>query len=232
MNDGKIYLATGSSRSGKSVYIRHKIEKEGYEYLLVWDAKAEYGAQDDPNIPTTQKKLVSMLHTWEAANCPPVAMIYRYRDLKPDFDYFCDIAYYWIRRLAEQGKRGAVIVEESSDVCPPGKAPAKFGILIRRGLVFGSDIYVTSQRIAESDKTVPGNASVIHCCKQSFPDDEERMAKFLNVDVDQVKALVKDDVNGRFDYIERDLSLNKVIKGSLQKTGSDDKVKFEFGELF
>ncbi|WP_201341168.1 hypothetical protein [Abyssogena phaseoliformis symbiont] len=75
-------------------------------------------------------------------------------DLKGQFYVFCEIAFYF--GLLKQCK---VVVEELADVSSSGKAPEKWGLLVRRGLKHGMDIYSMSQRIQEVDKTVFGNSS-------------------------------------------------------------------------
>lgn len=70
-----------------------------------------------------------------------------------------------------------MIAEELADVTSPGKAPAAWGALVRRGLKRGVTLYAISQRWAEADKTALGNASEFVIFRQSSADDVRYLVK-------------------------------------------------------
>jgi hypothetical protein len=109
------------------------------------------------------------------------------------FDAFCRLAWVWVRVAP-----GVLVIEELADVTSPGKAPPAWGEIVRKGLRYGPHIYALTQRPAESDKTVIGNASVIHCHRMARSMDRAYMARELDIAQDQLDALKP------LDFIERD----------------------------
>ncbi len=70
-------------------------------------------------------------------------------------------------------------------------------------------VYALTQRPAESDKTIAGNADIIHAGRSSFPGDRKTMAEYLDVSVADISALPA------LHYIERDMRTLKLTRGVL-----------------
>ena len=104
---------------------------------------------------------------------------------------------------------GSLVVEELADVTSPGKAPEGWGELIRKGRHYGGSIYALTQRPAESDKTIAGNADIIHTGRLSFPRDRKTMAEYLDVPVSKITALPS------LHWIERDMRTRELRTGVL-----------------
>jgi hypothetical protein len=119
------------------------------------------------------------------------------------FETWCRFAWIWIR--ARPG--GVLVVEELAHVTTPGKAPRMWHEIISTGLRYGPRIYALTQRPAESDKTVMGNASVIHAHRVAFTRDRDYMAEALTVPRGQVAALRP------LEFIERDMLADRVTRG-------------------
>lgn len=82
-----------------------------------------------------------------------------------------------------------MVAEEIADVTSPGKAPDARGLLVRQGLGWGINIYAITQRPAESDKTVMGNATYFHAHAMSRSKDRKYMAEEMDLPVEQLAAL-------------------------------------------
>lgn len=120
------------------------------------------------------------------------------------FDAFCRLAWVWLRLTG-----GALVVEETASVTSAGKAPEAWGDICRQAMGFGCDVYASTQRPAESDKTALGNAMLLHCGMMGTVDDEKTMAKYLKVEQSEVSALKP------FEWIERDRRTHLVTRGRL-----------------
>lgn len=116
----------------------------------------------------------------------------------------------------QAGHASAVVIEETSDVTTPGKAPEHYGVLIRRGLKYGCSIYAISQRPAESDKTTFGNAGMVHCCRLSLPRDVRYMAEVMGCDPGHIAALSIDRGAGKFDYLQCDKETGYLTGGVME----------------
>lgn len=179
--DGKLYGVLGKSRSGKTVWTARQVETA--RRLLVWDYKNEWWR-------LFGCRRITSLH--ELGACvKPGAPVERLAFCSPGmtdrevFDRFCRLAFVWL-----QVDIGSLIIEETSAVTTPSKAPAAYGDILRMGLGFGCDIYALTQRPQESDKTAYGNATVLHCHMMQTDDDRLYVAKkLLGVPVDQFAAL-------------------------------------------
>lgn len=122
------------------------------------------------------------------------------------FEVFCRLAFIWMR--AARG--GVLVVEELADVTTPAKAPAGWGEIVRKGRHYGGSIYGLTQRPAESDKTIAGNADIIHTGRLSFPRDRKSLAEYLDVpeiDITNLPSL---------HWIERDMRTRELRKGTLK----------------
>jgi hypothetical protein len=118
------------------------------------------------------------------------------------FETFCRLAWVWLRAAP-----GSLVVEELADVTSPGKAPAAWGEIVRKHRHARGVVYALTQRPAESDKTILGNAAVIHTGRLNMARDRAYMAAVLDVpqsDVDQLADL---------DYIERNMRTRALSRG-------------------
>lgn len=191
MRDGELTVAAGKSRSGKTFLTAKAVDKA--PRLLVWDAMGEFHAKFRcRSVPT-----VAALHRIATG-----ALDGRYACAWPvtpaNFDRFCRLAWIWIRACAADGRPVALVVEELADVSPPGKAPAAWGEIVRKSLRFGPHIYALTQRPAESDKTVIGNATIIRCHAIKRANDRRAMA--LDMDIDQ--AIIDKLDFSRYQWVE------------------------------
>lgn len=194
-------MATGASRTGKTTWVVERVRSA--RRLLVWDSVGEFADLHQCQRVTTIFELAQAVKPGAPARriayCAPVSA--------ESFGQFCRLAWVYIRAHA-----GAVlVVEELADVTTPGKAPIYWGEIVRKGLRYGPEIYAITQRPSESDKTVMGNASVLHVHQCALEIDAAYMARQLRVDMPQVDALVP------FQWIERDRRTKLLTTGKMRR---------------
>lgn len=201
--DGRIVFVAGKTGCGKTEWIKREVRHA--QRLLVWDSKGDfvrarrvapvYSMADLHRIVVADVRAPaqSLALGWAGTVTPKV------------FDSFCRLAWVYLRAK----RSSALVVEELADVTTPGKAPAGWGEICRKSREYGSMVYAASQRPAESDKTVLGNASLIHGGQQAFPRDRAYMAEVLDVPAADINKLLP------LDWIERDMSSNTVRRGRL-----------------
>jgi hypothetical protein len=119
--------------------------------IIAWDPEAQWCEQPGWRKITTRKELLAAMQARGRMQLAYVAG----GDLKPEFDFVCGCVMWAGRHVAPLD----FVAEELADVTTPSKAPGNWGILVRRGLKRGINIYAISQRWAEADKTAIGNAS-------------------------------------------------------------------------
>jgi len=198
-SDGQIFLVTGSTGSGKTTWA---LREAGGGDLLVWDSKLEWHKKTN----CTPLQSLDMLHMVIVRDVrEPAQFRYAYVGVhsRAHFEIFCRLAWVWLR--AKKGR--TLVVEELSDVTHPGKAPDAWGEILRKSRDQKARIFALTQRPSESDKTVAGNAAVIHSGFQTFPRDRKTIAEYLDVPVAQVLALKQ------FEWIERDTRARKLRTG-------------------
>lgn len=123
------------------------------------------------------------------------------------FVIFCKLAFVWMRAHPN----GVLLVDELSDVTSPGKATPGWGELVRKHRKFRrGHVYGMTQRPAESDKTIVGNATVLHSGRFNFDSDEEYMARCLKVPLEELQALPD------FQYIERNMRTKVISRGAVR----------------
>jgi hypothetical protein len=175
--------------------------------LLVWDSVGEWGdrfkCERVRSVAELSRVIFRRARIAFDVPCTP-----------ENFAAFCRAAWIFIRAAP-----GVVVVEELADVTSPGKAPVYWGELIRKGLRYGPEIYALTQRPSESDKTVMGNASVLHVHQMARDDDARYMARELRCSVEQVDALKP------FQWIERDRRTRELITGELGRKGRKSRVE-------
>ncbi len=201
--DGKTHSIVGNSRSGKTAYTMAKIRSS--KRLLVWDPEGQFAISSGCKSFKTAKDLYLALKGNRGGAKMSLSVD---TDLKGEFDLFCEIAFYFgLLNIS------CTVVEELADVSSAGKAPERWGLLVRRGLKYGMDIYAMSQRIQEVDKTVFGNSSYNVLFRVDEGIDYKKAQEFMGLDA---------PVDPLF-FIEKD-KINHTIKNGLIKFKNDEPV--------
>lgn len=198
----RLEFVAGASRSGKTFLTAERIKKD--RNVLVWDSMGEFAAM--PGYSGTNSLAVFAEHAAKGGGGKRCLVV----PVTPaNFDAFCRSAWRWMLVHAASGRVVTIVVEELADVTPPGKAPVAWGMIIRRSLRFFPHIYALTQRPAESDKTVMGNATVLRCHSMARADDRRTMARELDVDQDYINRL---DFS-RYQFIELDRVSRRLTTG-------------------
>lgn len=185
----KIVVVCGSSGSGKSAWIKKQLARK--KRVIIWDPDDEYDGQRI----TKQPDLVRIVRAARQGR-------FRYVGKPGDFNFFCRVAFAW--------SRCTVVAEEIAGVTNPGKAPDGWHTLVSRGRKRGVTLYAATQRPAESDKTVFGNATELHVGRMTRRKDRQYMAQELDVNLELLDNLQP------LDYIHRDLQTGKIDRGKLR----------------
>lgn len=209
VSSGRLWSLNGSSRSGKTQKALREISQR--RHVLIWDVEGAYKVD------------------YRAANLTDLMQLVRqhggkkctigYTGKLADFGGFAKVAWWYVRRNFQLGKQSAVVFEETSDVTSPAKAPEDYGIILRRGLKYGADLFAISQRPAESDKTSVGNASMVHVCRLNLPIDRKYMASMTGVPQAIIDGLRSDQDRGIFDYVTVDTGRREYWTGTLTFPG-------------
>jgi len=198
--DGSLYVVTGASRTGKTTWVARRVERA--RRLLVWDSVGEwgqrFGCERVGSVGELSRAIFRRSRIAFEIPCSP-----------ENFGAFCRLAWVFVR-----ASHGTVVVEELADVTSPGKAPLYWGELVRKGLRYGPEIYALTQRPSESDKTVMGNASVLHVHQMAREEDAKYMARELRCGVDKVDSLRP------FQWLERDRRTGNLSAGELGRVGN------------
>ncbi len=212
LKSGKLAAVIGSSRSGKSQYVNSQIRAE--PRVMIWDIKGEY-----TGIPraTNRAELIAMVKR----RAPKIVYT---PNFIADFDYFCKSAQVWVKSNCLAGNRTVLVFEETADVTSPAKAPESYGIILRRFLSYGVDIYAITQRPAESDKTAVGNASIVRICRMQLDRDRKAVARDTGIPLSAIESLNADQDASKFDYLHADTGVGKYHSGQL--TFSSGKAVF------
>lgn len=165
--DGRLYVIAGASRSGKTAWTRKQTANA--RRVFVWDPEDQWA-----QLPT-YRKITNRAALLEAAKAPgPLRVAYvAGGDLKSEFDFWAGCVMYAGRYIEPLD----AVAEELADVTTPSKAPGNWGILLRRGLKRGINIWAISQRWSEADKTAVGNASDFVLFRMSSGDDVRYMSR-------------------------------------------------------
>ena len=213
IKSGKLYVLCGRSRSGKTQKALQLIKK--LPCVLVWDVEEQYNVT---HRAYSQYQLVELVKKCAGKKC-----VIGFTGQLSDFNFFCKVAFWFVRKCGELGKRSGVVLEETADVTSPSKAPEHYGVLLRRSLKYGADLFAITQRPAESDKTSVGNASVVHVCALKLPRDREYIAKMTGVSLDVINGLRFDQDSGVFEYVTVDDNSASYDLGELTFHGSKPK---------
>lgn len=177
--DGRMTVVAGASRSGKTAWVRKATAKD--KRIFAWDPDDQWAQLPGYRRVTTQAELFQLAKQPGALKVAYVAG----GDLKKEFDFWAGC----VQCAGRYIEPLTAICEEIADVTSPSKAPGNYGILLRRGLKRGIDIYTISQRWAEADKTAVGNASAFVMFRMSSGDDVKYMARKTMVDVSELAGL-------------------------------------------
>lgn len=168
--DGKLIICIGASRSGKSVYIKELLKL--HKRAIIFDAKGEY---------TDIKSFNNRYDFLEyAKTCKNEHIAFRSFS-KKDFDFFCAVTF-----VFNMQSPSLIICEELANVTQSGQAVGKWGRLVNQGLAFEPTIVGTVQRGQEVDKSILGNASIVHIAKQTTADDRNYIAKKFYIDEQKI----------------------------------------------
>jgi hypothetical protein len=176
--DGRLTVVSGASRCGKSTHVARLVRAA--RRVVAWDPEAQWCEQPGFRKVTTRKELLAAIQTAGHMKLAYVAG----GDLKAEFDFCCWAVMYAGRYIAPLD----FIAEELADVTTPSKAPGNWGILVRRGLKRGINIYAISQRWSEADKTAIGNASE-YICFMSRPRDLDYVSRNTGVPLEDLAGL-------------------------------------------
>jgi hypothetical protein len=147
--DGRLVVVGGGSRSGKTAFVRQEVQHA--RRVFAWDPEDQW-AQLPGWIRVTRRADLMKAATKKG---PAKVAFVTGGDLKEAFQFWCDAVFHSTRYVEPTD----AVAEELSDVTNSSKAPGSWGILLRRGLKRGGNIYAISQRWQEADKTAMGNAT-------------------------------------------------------------------------
>ncbi len=162
--DGRLVFSIGASRSGKSQFVLSQVRTS--RRLLVWDVEGEYAAKFGLEAVEGRAALLARLR----AATGPARLAYHPESLR-DFDFFCRCAFNWSRQSPAD-----IVCEELAAATNAVKAGGFWGVLVTRGLKYGTNIYAVVQRAQETDKSVLGNATVVNICRPNTRQDAEYIA--------------------------------------------------------
>lgn len=165
--DGRLYIISGASRSGKTAWTAKKIKPS--RRVFAYDPDDQFSALPGFIRLTTFAQLAAAA---DNPNNQRVAFVPS-GDIRAAFDFFAKCAFHWGRFHGG----GDVVAEELADVTTTAKAPGAWGVLVRRGLKRGLNLYCISQRWSEADKTAFGNASEFVIFRNSSTADIDYIAR-------------------------------------------------------
>jgi hypothetical protein len=198
--DGRLYVIGGASRSGKTVWTSRAVAKS--KRITAWDPEDQWSKLPGWRRVATRKDLVKAL-----TSPGPFKIAYvRDTDLAAEFEFWAGCVFHAGRYVAPLDCIG----EELADVSTPAKAPPRWGVLVRRGLKRGINIYAISQRWSEADKTAVGNASAYVLFRQSSADDVRYLARKTRVPAEQLDALKP------LEFITLDAGTGEIVASKLK----------------
>lgn len=198
--DGRLYVVSGASRSGKTAWVKKQVAR--LQRVWAWDPEAQWCELRGWVKVTSRAELLELAKRGGPQKVAFVAG----GDLKEAFDFWAACVMYAGRYLG----RLAAVAEELADVTTPSKAADNWGILIRRGLKRGISLFCISQRWSEADKTAFGNASDFVIFRNSSGDDARYLARKTRVPEAQINALVP------LQYVQMDALTGNISGGKLR----------------
>jgi hypothetical protein len=198
--DGRLVVVGGASRSGKSAYVTQQVKNA--PRVTAYDPEAQWCELSGWLKVTTRAQLLKAL---QSPNNFKVAYVAG-GDLKEEFNFWAGCVMYAGRYIAPLD----AVAEELADVTNPSKAPLNWGLLVRRGLKRGINIFAISQRWSEADKTSVGNASEFVLFRQSSADDVRYLSRKTRIDENALNSLLQ------FEYIKYDAVNGNLLKEKLR----------------
>lgn len=188
IKQGIMGVYAGGSRMGKTAALKQQIIKGKKKRVIVWSVKEQIDKYYELAKPLKVKCLIAenkaeLIRAIKEVGKNNGLIIYTPKSLK-DFDFWSKAAFAFGKL-----KPCVVVAEETADVTTPAKAPEGYGVLIRQCLGWGIDLYAVTQRPAESDKTIMGNCTFIHCHFMTRAADRKYMAAEMNIKPEQIEAL-------------------------------------------
>jgi len=196
--DGTLTYVCGSSGSGKSAFVKQQIRKA--KRFVVWDIEDEYGANGIITVNNINELLDCL--EFNKKQSARVRYVPNGGDIKNQFKWFNKAAFAW--------EDCAVVCEELASVTNSGKAPEGWLELVSRGRKRGIDIYGVTQRPSEADKTLLGNAHIIHCGLLSRAADRVYMAREMDIDPQEITDLKP------LEFWERNNKTRTIKKGKIK----------------
>lgn len=150
-NDGRMIVIGGASRSGKTAYAVLLVANS--RRVWAWDPDDQWAQLPGWTRVTRRSQLEALM---KQKGPQKVAYVYPgFEDIKEGFEFWAGCVLHAVRYVEPLD----AVAEELADVTTSSKAPGSWGILIRRGLKRGLNLYPISQRWQEADKTAIDNAS-------------------------------------------------------------------------
>lgn len=203
----RVELFAGGRGMGKTTLLIDAIT--GYSRILVWSPLEQRDHYARRLGGTLVRNLSQLLQAVVAApGRTPAVIVYQPQAVAvdcPEFTNYCRAVFAW--------GHCAAVVEELASVTHPGKAPEWWGRLLRegRGEPLHVDIFATTQRPQECDKTILGNVTRTCAFRLKRLRDRELMAAEMNVDVTLLHALPP------YEWFETD-DFSTIIHGKLKKS--------------
>jgi hypothetical protein len=208
--DGKLEVIAGASRSGKTAYTVRAVKR--LSRICAYDPEDQWSKLPGWRGVGSRAALWDALQKGGALRLAFVPG----GDIRAEFDYWARAVFYAGRYVQPLG----VIAEELADVTNAGKAPGHWGLLLRRGLKRGIDIFAISQRWSEADKTGLGNASSVVMFRQSSGDDVRYLARKFDVteaDIAGLLPTLKPDGNIKVaPYLKKDMRTGQIARLELR----------------
>lgn len=182
-----VRFIVGARGSGKSTLAKHFLAAE--RRVIVWDPKREYAAE------LRCMRLDAPRALFEAVRSGVERICYEPRKMS-DFDAWsaCSMLF----------RDGVAVADELAAVTHAAKADGWWGRLLREGRHERMRVIGISQRAAEIDKTIMGNATHHYAFKMPRFDDRRAMAREMGIDqslLDNLQPLEyigTDDNGGHF----------------------------------
>lgn len=175
--DAEIVVITASSGGGKSSIVKKKIN--GHKRVVIFDPDDEYGGIQGITKAESCADLLRLLKQTKGGGLK-VRIV---AESKTAFDFVCTAVFHW-------GKC-AFVAEELAGRTHAGKAKGGWHTLVSRGRKRGISIYGITQRIAECDKTIVGNASEIYVGRLTRSVDRDLIAREIDMSRDLIGQLKK-----------------------------------------
>lgn len=193
--EAQIHYRCGSSGSGKSWGVKEGIKNAAR--LIIYDPDDEYGEVNNIMTVVSVRDLLRNVERFPRGACK----IRLVAQGEKNFNLFCKIAFAWCNCV--------VVAEEIAGVTNPSKAPAGWHTLVSRGRKRGIVIYAVTQRPAEADKTVLGNATTIRTGRLTRAKDRKYIADELDLPTSHFTALEN------LDFIECNMKNMSTFKGRM-----------------